>query len=74
MDETKLRAILHQVWWKELDANTATEAILALLPPKIPVYDPREVADRLGVSTGTDCPEVLDLELHSPLICVLRPF
>ena len=66
MDETKLRAILVKLVYGELGQTSAVEAIKALLPPKIPVYDPREVADRLGVSTGTDCPEVLDLELHSP--------
>ena len=54
MDETKLREILVKLVYGELGLTSAVEAIKALLPPKIPVYDPKEL------------PEVLDLELHSP--------
>ncbi len=64
MDETKLREILVKLVYGELGQTSAVEAIMALLPPKIPVYDPEDVADALenvGANDG-----VFDFHLQGP--------
>ena len=66
MDETKLRAVLQEVWAqaqqtvlskkifsKRLEVkkrvlSKAITQIQALLPPKIPVYEPEELAEAMG--------------------------
>ena len=70
MDETKLRAILHEMFdypksvSNIIRVDNAIRAIQALLPPKIPVYDPEDVADALenvGANDG-----VFDIHLQGP--------
>ena len=60
MDETKLREILVKLVYGELGQTSAIEAIKALLPPKIPVYELEEVAGAIEM----DADGVLNIHLE----------